>query len=209
MGRYIGPVSRLCRREGTHLFIRGWKCQTGKCPGEKRAYPPGQHGQGRVRLSDYGVQLREKQKVKRMYGVRERQFRRYFTSAKKGRGVTGQILLQLLERRLDNVLYRMGFSTSRREGRQIVRHRGMMINGKVVDIPSYSVNVGDVIQVVPKREGQANRIKANLERMDDLVVPPWLQVDSKILKGVIIRVPQKEDVGVPILEQLIVELYSK
>ena len=209
MARYTGPASRLCRREGTHLFLKGMKCDTGKCSSDKRSYPPGQHGQLRIKLSNYGIQLREKQKVKRMYGMLERQFRRYFEVASKAKGVTGQQLLEMLERRLDNVLYRMGFTTSRREGRQVVAHRALTVNGKPVNIPSYQVKVGDVIQVAPSRKGQAARVKTNLERTKTRPVPGWLQVDTEQLKGVIVRVPQRDDVGASIQEQLIVELYSK
>ena len=185
------------------------KCESGKCPADKRTYPPGQHGQLRVKLSNYGIQLREKQKVKRMYGMLERQFRRYFNIAQKTKGVTGQTLLEMLERRLDNVLYRMGFATSRREGRQLVSHRAATVNGRMVGIPSYQVKVGDVVQIMPQRKGQAERVKQNLERTKARLIPAWLQVDGKDLKGVITRVPQKDDLGVAIQEQLIVELYSK
>ena len=191
------------------LFLKGTKCTTPKCPIEKRAFPPGQHGQNRIKLSDYGIQLREKQKVKRMYGLLERQFRRYFSVAQKAKGVTGQMLLETLERRVDNVLYRMGFATSRREGREMVRHRAVTINGRITDIPSYSVKVGDVIQVAPHRTGQLKRIKDNLERTKDRLSPSWIQVDPQQAKGTIVRVPQKDDIGLPIQEQLIVELYSK
>lgn len=209
MGRYTGPSCRLCRREGMKLFLKGTKCYTPKCPIEKRAFPPGQHGQIRVKLSDYGIQLREKQKVKRMYGVLERQFRRYFGIAQKAKGVTGQMLLQMLERRLDNVLYRIGFATSRREGREMVRHRGVTVNGRLVDIPSCLIKVGDIVQIAPQRTGQAKRVKENLERMKDHPAPAWIQVDAEQLKGTIVRVPQKDDISLPIQEQLIVELYSK
>ena len=183
MGRYTGPTARLCRREGAHLFLKGMKCDTGKCSSEKRAYPPGQHGQLRVKLSGYGIQLREKQKVKRMYGM--------------------------LERRLDNVLYRLGFATSRREGRQVVGHRAVTVNGRLVNIPSYQVKVGDVIQLAPQRKGQVERIKQNLDRTKTRPVPAWLQADTDQLKGVVVRTPQRDDVGAGIQEQLIVELYSK
>lgn len=191
------------------LFLKGTKCSTPKCPIEKRSFPPGQHGKSRVRLSDYGIQLREKQKVKRMYGLLERQFRRYFGVAQKAKGVTGQMLLEMLERRLDNVLYRMGFSTSRQEGRGIVRHRAVTVNGRLVDIPSYLVKVGDVIQVATNRNGQAARVRDNLERTKDRVQPNWIRIEGDHLKGTILRMPQKDDVGLPIQEQLIVELYSK
>jgi len=209
MGRYTGPSCRLCRREGMKLFLKGTKCTSPKCPIEKRAFPPGQHGQIRVKLSDYGIQLREKQKVKRMYGVLERQFQRYFGVAQKAKGVTGQMLLETLERRLDNVLYRMGFATSRREGREMARHRAVRVNGRMVDIPSFPVKVGDVVQVSPNRNGQAARIKENLERTKDRSAAAWIQIDADQLKGTILRMPQKDDIGLPIQEQLIVELYSK
>lgn len=209
MGRYLGPSCRLCRREGMKLFLKGTKCYTPKCPVEKRAFPPGQHGQLRVRLSDYGIQLREKQKVKRMYGVLERQFKRYFSIAQKAKGVTGQMLLELLERRLDNILYRMGFATSRREAREIVRHRAVTVNGRLVDIPSYPVKVGDLVQVGQRRPGQIARIKGNLERTKDRPSPAWIQLDAEQFRGTILRMPQKDDIGLPIQEQLIVELYSK
>ena len=209
MGRYTGPSCRICRREGMKLFLKGTKCYTPKCTIEKRAFPPGQHGQIRVKLSDYGIQLREKQKVKRLYGLLERQFRRYFGLAQKVKGVTGQMLLEMLERRLDNVLYRMGFATSRREGREMVRHRAVTVNGRLVDIPSYLIKVADVVQVAAQRTGQAARIKDNLERMKDHPAPAWIQVDAGQLKGVIVRAPQKDDINLPIQEQLIVELYSK
>jgi len=181
-----------------------------KCASEQRAFPPGVHGQRRSRLSDYGLQLREKQKVKRIYGVWERQFRRYFGIAQKAKGITGQTLLQILECRLDNVIYRSGMSITRAEGRQMAGHGGVTVNGKPVDIPSYSVKVGDVVQI-PTREkhGQAKRAKDNLERTKDRTVPSWLQIDAEQLKMMVVRLPEKEDVGMDIQEQLIVELYSK
>ncbi len=209
MARYTGPSCRLCRREGMKLFLKGTKCYTPKCPVEKRAFPPGQHGQIRVKLSDYGIQLREKQKVKRIYGVLERQFKRYFGIAQKVKGVTGQMLLEMLERRLDNVLYRVGFATSRKEGREMVRHRAVLVNRRPVDIPSYTVKTGDVIEVAENRKGQSARIKDNLERTKDHPAPAWVTVDAQNLKVNILRSPQKEDIGLPIQEQLIVELYSK
>jgi small subunit ribosomal protein S4 len=209
MGRYCGPVCRLCRREGVKLFLKGQKCYTAKCPVEKRTYAPGQHGQGRVKLSDYGIQLREKQKAKRIYSMFERQFGRYFKIAQKSKGVTGQMLLQQLERRLDNVIYRLGFAASRAEGRQMVHHRGIQINGRLIDVPSYQVKVGDVVQVAPGAEGWAKRIKTTLETTKDRPVPAWIQVDGGQQKGTIIRLPERDDLGLPIQEQLIVELYSK
>lgn len=209
MARYLGPSCRLCRREGMKLFLKATKCYTPKCPMERRAFPPGQHGQRRIRLSDYAIQLREKQKVRRMYGVLERQFRRYFRMAQKRRGVTGQVLLELLERRLDSVLYRMGFAASRSEGRQMVCHRGVSVNTRMVDIPSYLVQVGDVVKIASSRQHMLSKTKRNLEQTKDRLVPTWLQVDVKQLQGVVIRAPQKDDIGLPLQEQLIVELYSK
>ena len=209
MGRELGPVCRLCRREGVKLFLKGTRCYTPKCPIEKGKEVPGQHGQARIRLSDYGVQLREKQKAKRMYGVLERQFRRYFQIAQKRKGVTGQMLLQQLERRLDNVVFRLGFATSRSEGRHLVQHRAVTINGKRVDVPSYPVKAGDVIEVASRVKGWSARLKQNLEQTKDRPVPAWLQVEPKQLKGSVGRLPQKEDLEIPLQEQLIVELYSK
>jgi len=209
MGRYLGASCRLCRREGMKLFLKGEKCFTPKCAVEKRSFPPGQHGQLRVKLSDYGIQLREKQKVKRIYGTLERQFRRYFTVALKKKGVTGQMLLEQLERRLDNVLYRVGFAKSRNEGRQMVRHRSITVNGRRVDIPSFTVKVGDVVQVAPGSEAVAARFKQSLESTKDRPLPAWIEVNQEQLKCVIQRMPQKDDIGLPIQEQLIVELYSK
>src|SRR3990167_4282851 len=198
MGRYRGPSCRLCRREGMKLFLKGTKCYGQKCPVDKRAFPPGQHGQLRVKLSDYGIQLREKQKVKRIYGVLERQFRRYFSIAQKTKGVTCQMLLGMLERRLDNVLYRMGFATSRTEGREMVRHRAVKVNDRLVDIPSFLVKTGDVIQIIEQRKGQAARVKENRDRTKDRPQPAWIQTEPQQLKGTILRTPQKDDIGLPI-----------
>jgi small subunit ribosomal protein S4 len=209
MGRYTGPSCRLCRREGVKLFLKGQKCYTAKCPIEKRAYPPGQHGQLRIRLSDYGIQLREKQKAKRIYGMFETQFRRYFQRAQKSKGVTGQLLLQQLERRLDSVLYRIGFAASRKDGRQLVRHRMVAVGARVVDIPSYQVHAGDVVQIIKGSEGAPARVKLTLEQTKDRQAPAWAQVDIEQLKGTIIRLPEKEDIQLPVQEQLIVELYSR
>lgn len=191
------------------LFLKGLKCYTPKCPVDKRGVPPGQHGQTRIKLSDYGIQLREKQKAKRIYGVLERQFKRYFQKAQKTKGVTGQMLLQQLERRLDNVVFRMGLATSRAEGRHLVRHRAVTVNSRIVDIPSYPVKVGDVVHIAPGADGWAARLKQNLDVTKDRMIPAWLQVDAKQLKGLVVRLPEKDDLGLPIQEQLIVELYSK
>ncbi len=209
MGRYLGASCRLCRREGMKLFLKGDKCYTPKCAVEKRNFPPGQHGQLRVKLSGYGIQLREKQKVKRVYGTLERQFKRYFSIAQRKKGVTGQLLLELLETRLDNVLYRMGFARSRIEGRQMARHRQITVNGRRVDIPSFGVKIGDVIQIAPGSDERTARIKQNVESTKDRPAPAWIAIDHDQLKGVIQRMPQKDDIGLAIQEQLIVELYSK
>ncbi|MCM8781083.1 MAG: 30S ribosomal protein S4 [Candidatus Omnitrophica bacterium] len=208
MARYIKAVCRLCRREAEKLFLKGTKCSGPKCPLAKRSYPPGQHGQLRQKLSNYGLQLREKQKVKRIYGVLEKQFRRYFRMASKAKGVTGRVLLQILERRLDNVVYRLGLGTSRAQSRQLVRHNFIYINSKRVNIPSYLIDEGDVIEVKLK-ENVLNKIRENIELSKDRIVPGWLEFDPKQLKAKVLRLPQKEDIPADIKEQLIVELYSK
>ncbi|MBU1125865.1 MAG: 30S ribosomal protein S4 [Candidatus Omnitrophica bacterium] len=208
MARYINAKCRLCRREGVKLFLKGTKCVTEKCPINKRAFAPGQHGKQRIKLSNYGLQLREKQKVKRMYGVLERQFRRYFDIASKTKGVTGKVLLQLLERRLDNVVFRMGLSLSRAQARQIVRHNHIKVNGQKVNIPSFSVTPNDLIQWKAK-ESAFKKIKENMEITKDRTVPSWLVFDAKEFCAKVIRLPEKEDIQQPIQEQLIVELYSK
>mgnify|MGYP001618169631 FL=1 len=209
MGRYIGAVCRLCRRQGEKLFLKGTKCQTEKCAASKRAYPPGQHGQGRrQKLSNYGVQLKEKQKVKRIYGVLEKQFRKYFKIASKTKGVTGKVLLQLLERRLDNVVFRMGLGISRSQARQIVRHNLITVNSRRVNIPSYLVGKDDVIEIKSKDKVKI-KIKDNLELAKDRTVPGWLEFSAAEMKGKVLRLPEKNDIQQPIQEQLIVELYSK
>ena len=209
MGRYIGAVCRLCRRQGEKLFLKGTKCQTEKCAASKRAYPPGQHGQGRrQKLSNYGVQLKEKQKVKRIYGVLERQFRKYFEIASKTKGVTGKVLLQLLERRLDNVVFRMGLGISRSQARQMVRHNLIAVNSRRVNIPSYLVDQDDLIEVRAKDKAKV-KIKDNLELSKDRTVPSWLEFSAADMKGKVLRLPEKTDIQQPIQEQLIVELYSK
>ena len=209
MGRYIGAVCRLCRRQGEKLFLKGTKCQTEKCAAAKRAYPPGQHGQGRrQKLSNYGVQLKEKQKVKRIYGVLERQFRKYFKIASKTKGVTGKVLLQLLERRLDNVVFRMGLGISRSQARQIVRHNFILVNSHRVNIPSYLVDKDDLIEIKAKDKAKV-KIKDNLELVKDRTVPSWLEFSAADMKGKVLRLPEKTDIQQPIQEQLIVELYSK
>ncbi|MBI4366331.1 MAG: 30S ribosomal protein S4 [Deltaproteobacteria bacterium] len=209
MARHIASVCRLCRREGMKLFLKGDRCFTEKCAVERREYAPGQHGQNRRKLSEYGVQLREKQKVRRRYGLVERQFRLTFARAEQMRGVTGENLLQLLERRLDNVVYRCGFARSLQEARQLVRHGHFAVNDRKVDIPSFTVNAGDVVRV---REGSAKvaRIAEAVEGVDRRGgVPEWLQVEKERMTGRIAGLPSRQHLTLPIQEQLIVELYSK
>lgn len=208
MGRYIGPVCRLCRREGVKLYLKGAKCYTDKCPVARRPHPPGQHGTARKKQSEYGIQLREKQKVRRFYGVLERQFRRYFELAARKKGVTGEVLLQTLERRLDNVVYRMGLAGSRKEARQIVRHGHIEVNGHKVDIPSYLVRPGDVIAV---REGSRDhgRLKELVEAGGAHTVPAWLEVDLPNMRGTVLRLPTRDEIDLPVQEHLVVELYSR
>ena len=208
MSRYIGPVCRLCRREGVKLFLKGTRCTSEKCAFIKRNYAPGQHGQNKPKLSNFGLQLREKQKVKRMYGVLERQFRRYFAIATKSKGVTGKVLLQLLERRLDNVVLRLRLATSRIQARQMVRHNLIYVNSKRVNIPSYLINKDDLIKIKPK-DKILKMVKENLELTKDRDVPSWLGWDPIKLEAKVLRLPEKEDIQQPIQEQLIVELYSK
>ncbi|MDD5166823.1 MAG: 30S ribosomal protein S4 [Candidatus Omnitrophica bacterium] len=208
MARYTDAVCRLCRREGEKLFLKGTKCNTEKCTVSKRPTLPGQHGQSRSKLSNYGLQLRQKQKVKRMYGVLEKQFRKYFKIASKTKGVTGKVLLQLLERRLDNVIFRMGLATSRAQARQIVRHNFVYVNSKRTNIPSYLIDKDDIVQLKAKDKAK-NKIKENIEQAKDRTIPSWLEMDSVELKAKILRLPEKEDIPSTIQEQLIVELYSK
>jgi small subunit ribosomal protein S4 len=209
MARYVGAVCRLCRREGMKLFLKGERCYTEKCAIEKRNFPPGQHGKTRkAKLAGYGVQLREKQKVKRIYGVLEDQFRRYFEAAERQRGITGETLLQLLERRLDNVAYRMGLATSRPQARQLVRHGHLQVNSRKVDVPSYSVRVGDVISVrETSQKGAA--VQHAIEEVKGRGLPDWLSFDVEKMSGRIMSLPTREQINLPVQEQLIVELYSK
>jgi small subunit ribosomal protein S4 len=209
LARNLDPKCRQCRREGEKLFLKGEKCFTDKCAIEKRNFPPGQHGQRRnQRLSDYGVQLREKQKVRRIYGILEGQFRSYYAEADRQKGITGENLLQLLECRLDNVAYRMGIGASRTEARQIVRHNSILVNGKRVNIPSYQVKPGDTIQVTEAAKNQL-RIKGSLAAAEQRGFPEWLDVDVKAFKGVFKAKPQRDDLPSTINESLVVELYSK
>ncbi|MDH5784615.1 MAG: 30S ribosomal protein S4 [Chromatiales bacterium] len=208
MARYIGSKCRLCRREGQKLFLKGEKCYTAKCAIENRPFPPGQHGQRRTRLSDYAGQLREKQKVRRIYGVLEGQFRSYYKEADRRKGSTGENLLQLLEARLDNVVFRMGFGVSRTEARQLVRHNGITVNGQKVNIPSYQVKAGDVVAVADKAKEQL-RVKAAVDFSQQHGVAEWLDVDAKKFSGTFKAVPERSELSSDINEQLIVELYSK
>ncbi len=208
MGRNLGSSCRQCRREGEKLFLKGTRCFTHKCAVDRREYAPGQHGAKRPKLSNFGLQLREKQKVKRIYGLLERQFRNYFNNAAKTKGVTGTILLQSLERRLDSVLYQMGFGTSRAEARQMVSHGFVHVNGHRVNIASYLVRPNDEIELKFQNTGLKN-VKENLEATQGRTLPAWLSVDKDHFKGKILRLPQREDIVYPVNEQLIVELYSR
>jgi small subunit ribosomal protein S4 len=209
MARYIGPVCRLCRREGMKLFLKGERCYSEKCAIEKRNVPPGQHGRSRkAKMVGYGVQLREKQKVKRTYGVLENQFRRYFEAADRQKGITGELLLQMLERRMDNVVYRLGFATSRAQARQLVRHGHFTINGRRVDIPSYALRQGDTL-AVRGTSAQNATIGHAMEEVKGRGIPEWLSFDPGSLSGRVASLPSREQINLPVQEQLIVELYSK
>lgn len=208
MARYKESVCRLCRREGLKLFLKGDRCYSDKCAFERRGYAPGDHGQMRRKYSDYGVQLREKQKLKRMYGLLERQFRGYFAKADKQKGITGTNLLLFLERRLDNMIFRIGFANSRSEARQLVRHNHFLVNGKPVNIPSYLVNVGSEIQIREKSR-KVERILEAMEIVARRGVPQWLELNKENFKGVVKALPSREELVMPVQEQLVVELYSK
>jgi len=208
VARYTGAVCRHCRREGLKLFLKGERCYTDKCAIERRNYPPGEHGQARPKFSEYSIQLREKQKLRRIYGVLEGQFRRYFDMADRSRGVTGETLLQLLERRLDNIVYRLGFATSRAEARQLVRHGHFRVNDRKVDVPSYLVRAGDVVSV-RERSRKVTRIQEALELAQRRGVPEWLDVQPDTFTGLVKSLPARADLTMPINEKLVVELYSK
>lgn len=208
MARYTGPSCRLCRRQNMELYLKGERCYTDKCAIKRRNYPPGQHGQARVKVTDYGVQLREKQKVRRIYGILEKQFRSYFQEADRMRGVTGENLLSLLERRLDNTIYRLGFASSRTEARQLVKHSHISLNGRKANIPSIIVKPGDVLELREKSRKIAV-INDSLAAVVRRGVPQWLELDKDAYKGVVKALPVREDITMPIQEQLIVELYSK
>ncbi len=208
MARYTDASCRLCRREGTKLFLKGARCYSGKCAFERRASAPGQHGQARKKVSEYGVQTREKQKVKRYYGILEKQFRNYFELANKKSGITGENLLVLLERRLDNVVYRMGLGVSRAEARQLVRHGHFTVNGKRVDIPSYSISEGDVVALCEKSRS-IKCLEPIMEVTSGRIIPAWIDFDADKISGTITALPKREDIDFDIKEHLIVELYSK
>ncbi|MCM2322060.1 MAG: 30S ribosomal protein S4 [Oligoflexia bacterium] len=208
MSRFIGSVCRLCRRENQKLFLKGDRCNTDKCAFERRGYPPGQHGQGRIKFSEYGLQLREKQKIKRIYGLAEKQFRNLFEKAERMKGVTGSNLLSMLERRLDNVAYRSGFANSRAEARQMVRHGHFAINGRKVNVPSYIVEKGDLVEVREKSKTLA-RIGSALESVKRREIPQWLELDSASMKSRVRDLPARDDITAPMEERMVVELYSK
>lgn len=208
MAKYRGPVCRLCRREGVKLFLKGSRCMTEKCAIERRSYPPGQHGQGRHRLSEYSAQLREKQKLKRIYGILERQFRRLFERAERRAGITGDQLLVLLERRLDNVVYRLGFASSRKQARQLVNHGHFLLNGKRITIPGCLVKAEDVIEV-RERSRDLLPIRSALDAVEGRGIPSWLELDREAFKGVIKAFPGKDEIALPVNEQMVVELYSR
>ncbi len=208
MARYTGAVCKLCRREGKKLFLKGDRCYTGKCSIERRAYAPGQHGQGRKKTSEYGLQLRAKQQARRYYGIQEGQFHKYFLMAERKQGVTGENLLRLCESRLDNVVYLLGWASSRAEGRQLVNHGHYQVNGKKVDIPSYLVKAGDTIGIKAKSK-ESEKIKTVLEGNSARPVPLWLEVDREAVQGKVLSMPEREQISVPVEEHLIVEFYSK
>jgi len=208
MARYLGSACRLCRREGTKLFLKGDRCFSEKCAIERRAYPPGMHGQGRSRFSDYGVQLREKQKVKRMYGLLEKQFRSTFDKASGMKGRAGENLLMLLERRLDNVVFRMGFATSRNEARQLIKHSHFTLDGKKVSTPSILVKPGQKVGLREKSK-KVTRIVGALDALEGRSLPQWLEIEKEVFEGTVVQLPTREDITIPIDEQLIVELYSR
>lgn len=208
LARYREALCRICRREGDKLFLKGDRCYTEKCAFERRKYPPGQHGQGYRKLSDYGVQLREKQKIRKMYGLLERQFRRYFSEAAKKRGITGEVLLQFIERRLDSIVFRMGFAPNRRKARQLIGHGHILVNEKQVSVPSYLVREGDIVEV---RESSRDipEIVDSLSKSEHRGIPGWVEVDSANFKGRVLHIPSLDEMQLPVQEQLVVELYSK
>ncbi|MBM3463941.1 MAG: 30S ribosomal protein S4 [Armatimonadetes bacterium] len=219
MARYNGPVCRLCRREGEKLFLKGERCFTPKCAVERRAYPPGQHGQGRKKVSQFGIQLRQKQKLRRIYGINERQFRNYFEKAEKQKGVVGENFLRILERRLDNIVYRMGFAGSRAAARQIVAHGHVRVNGRKVDIASFLVRPGDEVALKQKSKEDKNaekykaflaNVQSGLENKRSRSLPSWLEIDAENYRGKVLALPAREEIeGASVNEQLVVEFYSR
>ena len=209
MARYTGPQCRLCRREGMKLYLKGDRCYSGKCAVDRKTYAPGQHGTARGRkVSEYGLQLREKQKTRRIYGVLEKQFRNYFEKAEHQQGITGENLLRLLERRLDNVIYRLGLGASRVEARQLVRHGHFTVNGRRVNIPSFLISIGDIIEVREKSK-ESPRVKELMERAAEKTIVTWLEYDSNQAKGRVVSLPTRDQIDIPVEEHLIVELYSR
>ncbi len=208
MARYTGPVCKLCRREGVKLFLKGDRCFSDKCAFEKRNYPPGEHGQRNVKLTGYGLQLREKQKLKRIYGVAEKQFRNYFFKSDKMKGITGDNLIELLEKRLDSIVYKLGFASSRKEARVLIRQNHFLVNGRKVNIPSFIVKEGDVIQIKEKSR-ESSKIIETLEASQRRTIPEYLELDKENFRGIVKRLPKREEITLPVNEQLIVELYSK
>jgi small subunit ribosomal protein S4 len=208
MSRYLGSVCKLCRREGEKLFLKGTRCYTDKCAIERRPYPPGVHGQRRAKISDYGVQLREKQKLKRIYGLQERPMTNLFLKAIRMKGVTGETMLSMLERRFDNVVYKIGFAASRTEARQLVKHAHFLVNGKKVNVPSMKLNVGDIVELRDSSRGIA-KLASSFDTYSMREVPAWLDVDKSKFKGTVRDMPKREDVTSQIEERLVVELYSK
>jgi small subunit ribosomal protein S4 len=208
VAKYRGPVCRLCRREGEKLFLKGSRCMTEKCAIERRSYPPGQHGQGRPRTSDYSLQLREKQKLRRIYGLQECQFRGVFERAERQSGVTGDALLRLLECRLDNIAYRLGFGASRKQARQVVSHGHLTLNGKKINVAGALVKAGDVIEV-RERSRDLAAIQSSLEAVDSRGIPDWLELDKGAFRGTVRALPTKDQITLPVNEQMVVELYSR
>ena len=208
MARYIGALCRICRREGEKLFLKGDRCNTEKCAIERRKYPPGQHGQGFRKLSDYGIQLREKQKVRKMYGLLEKQFRKYFYESERRKGITGEVLLQLIEGRLDTVVFRMGFAPNRRRARQIIGHGHIRVNGRAVNLPSYATKTGDLVEVKEASRAMPE-IADSLAKSGHRGIPGWVEVDGANFRGKVLHIPSRDEIQLPVQEQLIVELYSK
>ena len=208
MAKYRGPVCRLCRREGEKLFLKGSRCMTEKCAIERRSYPPGQHGQAHPRISDYSLQLREKQKLRRIYGLQERQFRGIFERAERQSGVTGEALLRLLETRLDNVVYRLGFGASRKEARQLINHGHLLVNGRKLSVPGALMKAGDVVEVRPGSR-ELVPIQSALAAVDGRGIPEWLELDKAAFKGSVRALPTKDQIVLPVNEQMVVELYSR